>query len=155
MARGTSPIRITILIELLMAWGSPKQRFFEKVERLEDGCWQWIGGRKAAGYGQFFVDGKKVIAHRWSYLHFVGSIGDGNEIDHKCRNRSCVNPQHLESVTLLENRRRRNSAKTHCANGHEFTEQNTYWWTDPDGYRTRHCVTCRRTRVRRPRDNRP
>lgn len=109
----------------------------------DGGCWLWIGGRKKAGYGQFAVDGKKVIAHRWAYSHFIGPIPAGYEIDHTCRNSSCVNPDHLEAITLEENRRRRVAAKTHCSKGHRYTEATTYWWTDRDGYRCRFCLPCR------------
>lgn len=133
-----------------MAWGTPLERFYEKVIQHPDGCWQWIGGHKAAGYGQFSVGGKKVIAHRWAYEQFVGRIPDDYEVDHAvCQNPFCVNPQHLEAVTLQENRRRRNEAKTHCVNGHEYTLESTYWWTDRDGYRNRRCRICNSEAARR------
>lgn len=122
-------------------WGSPLQRFYAKVQKTET-CWLWIGGHKAAGYGQFLVDRRKVIAHRWSYEHFVGPIPKDLEIDHLCRNPPCVNPAHLEAVTREENCRRQWADKTHCVNNHEYTEANTYMWRDRNGYLCRRCRTC-------------
>lgn len=131
-----------------MTWGTPLERFSEKVDRNgPNGCWIWTGGRKKAGYGQFGVDGKKVIAHRWSYQQFVGPIPDGYEVDHReCDNPPCVNPEHLEAITLRENRDRRNARKTHCRNaGHRYTAETTGWRRGSDGYWSRVCLACRPT----------
>ena len=97
-----------------MRWGTPIERFFEKVKIRSDGHWEWTGGRKEAGYGQFWVDRRKIIAHRWAYETFVGEIPDGKEIDHLCRNAWCVNPEHLEPVSRLENTTRAKAHRTHC-----------------------------------------
>lgn len=106
--------------------------FLAKVEKTDD-CWNWIGAINSGGYASFF-NGKKVMsAHRWSYEHFVGKIPAGLDIDHLCRNRRCVNPEHLEPVTRQVNVRRGtnpaagNARKTHCVRGHEFSPGNTRW----------------------------
>ena len=105
-------------------------RFFAKVQKTET-CWIWTS-TKSHGYGALTIEKKPVYAHRFSYQHFKGPIPKGREIDHLCRNRLCVNPDHLEAVTKKENILRgiglsaKNAIKTHCKRGHEFTPENTY-----------------------------
>lgn len=69
----------------------------------ESGCWIWIGSRNAGGYGTVKYRGKVWLAHRASYTILAGPIPPGLELDHKCRVRACVNPDHLEPVTGQEN----------------------------------------------------
>lgn len=120
------------------------RRFTDKIKILPNGCHQWTACTTAAGYGRFRnEDGVTVQAHQYAYCCRHGEIPDGMVLDHLCRNRSCVNPDHLEPVTIGENVRRGDNwhrDKTHCRNGHPYNEDNTY--TYPDG--RRHCKACRR-----------
>jgi hypothetical protein len=102
----------------------------------------------AHGYGRVSYEGRMEYAHRLLYQLLVGPIPKGLQIDHLCRRRDCVNPQHLEVVSATENVRRadnHNREKTHCPQGHPFDEINTYRY--PDG--RRQCHTCRREHRRR------
>ena len=73
----------------------PDERFWEKVEKT-DYCWNWLGVKNDAGYGQIHISGQLVYAHRYSYELLRGPIPEGLEPDHLCRNHSCVRPDHLE-----------------------------------------------------------
>ncbi len=81
------------------------ERFWAKVEKT-DGCWLWTGAENGRGYGTFWSEGMVVRAHRWAYGHLAGPIPDGLDLDHLCRVKSCVNPDHLEPVTHRVNVRR-------------------------------------------------
>jgi len=90
------------------------------------GCWVMQRGVKPDGYAEVFKRGKNYYAHRVVYEAIRGPIPAGMQIDHLCRNRSCVNPDHLEVVTRKENILRGisppaiNSRKTHCPRGHRY-----------------------------------
>lgn len=125
-------------------------RFTRHVEVSESGCWLWKSSTNHGGYGEFTVPaatsrGKKTVAaHRWAYEHFVGPIPDGLTIDHLCRVRHCVNPAHLEPVTVQDNLARR-PPKTHCPNGHPYQGSNLR--VNRQG--AKECRTCRRDSHRR------
>ena len=121
-----------------------EERFWSLVDRSggPDSCWLWLGSSNAAGYGQFHWKAVRGLAHRYSYGITFGKVPINLELDHLCRVRPCVNPQHLEPVTHKENSRRGigglgNKIKTHCPSGHVYSIENTYGW----GGR-RYCRAC-------------
>ncbi|SRR5229473_1887956 len=113
-------------------------------------CWLWNGKIDRYGYGKFSVKRKMESAHRVAYQVTVGPIAKGLTADHLCRVRRCIRPSHIEPVTNRENVLRgdtfpaRQLAQTHCVNGHEFNEANTYHWNGHRG-----CRTCKRLYWRR------
>ena len=134
-------------------------RFWSKVTRDESGCWLWMGGKSDRGYGRFTPDPRRnqkrvqLQAHRYAYEYVMGTIPEGLTLDHLCEVKACVNPWHLQPVTMRENVLRGgspsavNSRKTHCHNNHEFTEENTVWVKTPTG-RGRKCRTCEQAKRR-------
>ena len=107
-------------------------RIWKRISVTGD-CWLWTGAKTNKGYGQIRSDDHRQLAyvHRIIYELFSGPIPPGMQIDHLCRVRNCVKPQHLEVVTARENVLRghgpaaANAIKTHCKHGHEFNEANT------------------------------
>ena len=106
------------------------ERFWDKVEVQPSGCWNWLAQKLPSGYGRFRNGDKKVVAHRFAYEVNKGSIPKGLTLDHLCRNTSCVNPDHLEAVTLKENILRsdnicaREARRTTCPRGHPYSHVN-------------------------------
>lgn len=122
------------------------EAFFWRVRVNASGCWEWTGSINYNGYGQF----RQNCAHRWSYAWFVGVIPERYEIDHLCRVRACVNPAHLEAVTVKENQRRSSKPWTRgeCLRGHKLTPDNIYVWL-LHGVAQRTCRKCRMVSRRR------
>lgn len=115
------------------------------------GCWIWPGHIGAYGYGHFHWKGGRLRAHRVSYQIHNGYIPPDAVIDHICRTRSCVNPEHLRLLANVENVMigvsppATNARRTRCSNGHEFDSVNTY--ISPRGWR--YCRICERARSRK------
>lgn len=107
------------------------------------GCWVWIGSFRPNGYGRIKTNGKYYLAHRAVYEVFSKKIPKDFTLDHLCRRKSCVNPKHLEIVSIKENILRGyspsaiNARKSRCSRGHPFNKQNTYKWNG-----RRKCRTC-------------
>lgn len=122
-------------------------RFWAKVREHEtSGCWIWIAALNPSGYGQYHHDGRCRTAYRVAYEAIIGGVPAGLELDHTCRQRSCVNPSHLEAVTHAVNMERslpfRRPPPTHCPNGHEFAPGTTYTERRQNGRSARRCRTC-------------
>lgn len=125
------------------------ERFWSKVEvpYQPSCCWVWTSTLSPKGYGLWSIwKMGNLPAHRIAYTLLLGPIPDGFQLDHLCRNRSCVNPDHLRTVTNRENvlagfgHTAINARKTHCNRGHEYTLETTI--NERRG--TRACRLCKR-----------
>lgn len=131
---------------------TPSERFWARVEPDANGCLIWTGPRSTSGYGRFAPRRTRPVqAHRFAYEEQVGSIAPGLTIDHLCRIRLCVNPEHMEPIANRDNLLRGigvsavNARKVRCPSGHPYSATNTIHRRD--GGRT--CRTCNRARNRR------
>jgi hypothetical protein len=131
-------------------------RFLAKIEVTES-CWNWHGAvNPRTGYGSFWFQGKNYSAHVVSCHLFFGTtlVRPRTEaIDHRCRNRMCVRPSHLNPTTMSVNilmalDRHRNKRKTECPKGHPYTVENTIIEMSPTGREWRRCRTCHYARNR-------
>jgi len=143
------------------AWGKhPNSRrpsnditiFDKKTIKLGD-CWIWQGYKDRLGYGRVQYKNKKWLAHRLAYTMFVGAVPENKDLDHLCRNPSCVNPQHLEPVSHRTNVLRgasplaRYALLTQCSKGHELSGDNLRIRIRP-GNIGRECIQCNKDRLK-------
>lgn len=126
------------------------ERFLRHVNKLPNGCWEYVGIRDACGYARFWKSRKRLEqAHRTSCRLFGKPCKRELTVDHLCRNRSCVNPAHLEpNVPISDNVLRgegicvKNLRKGMCVRGHSLSDGNVR------RYKTRRiCLTCDKKRM--------
>ena len=153
-AKGTLPLQWKRAQRAAM----PIEKKLDIMKRVhpETGCWEWTGRLSEDGYGKVPVaSGRYGSVHRLSYQLKWGSVPDGLEIDHVCRNRRCFNPDHLEAVTRRENVRRgalpemmrkKATDQTHCRLGHPLSGSNLVLQGPEKKFRV--CRICRATRQR-------
>jgi hypothetical protein len=120
--------------EHMRKWGKFDRTIYDKIAEKyiidDNGCWLWQKTMGMDGYSRITIAGKIQSLHRVMYIHAKGKIPAGLVIDHLCRVRHCINPDHLEAVTSGENVMRgigptaRNKQKTHCIRGHELIAKN-------------------------------
>src|SRR5690349_1152477 len=128
---------------------TPEDRFWAKVEtRGPTECWPWIGATASSGYGSFWLNGAAISASRAALILVTNDNPADKLACHHCDNPLCCNPAHLYWGTFTDNAydsslrgHHRNTAKTHCPKGHEYTTENT--WFDR-GWRR--CLACLRQR---------
>lgn len=137
---------------------STEDRFWRHVEKMNpNGCWAWQGAKNNSGYGVFLpmsrqTGGVPVLAHRFSLALEGRFVPSGLAVDHLCRNRSCVNPSHLEIVTMRvnvlrgEGRAAREAKQILCLRGHPLFGPNLSLDKKRDGSLHRRCLACRRLR---------
>ena len=125
-------------------------QFWSFVLKTED-CWMWLGTVRE-GYGRFWVDGHHVAAHAFAFVISGGTIPEGYEPDHLCRNKLCVRPDHLEPVDHPTNVLRgesppaRNARKERCDAGHLLEGYNLILWPSAEHPKMRTCRTCHNAR---------
>lgn len=123
-----------------------------RISVTRSGCWDWTGHLNHKGYGHVYFQGSTQRTHRVTYELLVAPIPAGLELHHTCERECCVNPAHLEVCTTLYNvNQKANVNKTHCAHGHELTEENTRVQVDKLGHIHRSCRECNRIRKQRTR----
>lgn len=135
-----------------------RERLLLKLKIDKRGCWIWYGQKNESGYGVY----RRKGAHRAVYEEFIGTIPLGLELDHLCKQKNCVNPNHLEPVTRAENMSRVDFSnhgkhlaeaqrrKTHCPQGHPYIPENIYYEKTPyRGGIARRCKICQNAKSRK------
>jgi HNH endonuclease len=123
--------------------GTVEYRLKARSSLQPNGCILWNGAKTAAGYGTLNVQNTRQLVHRLAYELYVGPIPEGLTLDHLCRTRACINPEHLEAVTNRENILRgtspsaKQARRTHCPSGHPYAGENLIRWRNH-----RHCRAC-------------
>jgi hypothetical protein len=124
--------------------------FMTKVSVNTNGCWEWTAFIDKHGYGMCGFAGKMRRAHVVAYMLFVGPFPAGMVTNHLCYNRKCVNPEHIEAVTVMENNQKkqtqanRNTYKLFCKRGHLFDDDNTIIDKKTNARKCRACHNARR-----------
>lgn len=136
--------------------GEVVRRFWSYVDADGD-CWEWMGGRSSTGYGMFHIPATRNVPHRKAHVHrlvleiLAGPVAPGHHVDHLCRNRGCLNPDHLEVVPPGVNFRRGFSPGAiavkydRCPQGHDLND--AYVANRATGVVTRNCRKCRHIRL--------
>lgn len=115
--------------------------------KLRTQCRKPIRGGKS--YGRIRINGRSLLLHRVIYEMTYGKIPDGLQVHHKCGNKRCINPKHMQLLTLSDHRRlhrRIEPLKTHCKWGHELSGDNVRLYWKYDGSKIRTCVKCQNIR---------
>lgn len=139
LVRNGDPMRVRDPLRLAPI----EEKFWSRVDFREE-CWLWTGSKNNIGYGMFQSTPGINVAHRWSWAYFGNCLPKGLELDHLCRNRACVRPDHLEPVSHRENVLRgvgpsaNHAQKTECPRGHKYDHVSYGKRT------TRRCRTCDR-----------
>lgn len=152
MAKSRPKFRVEFLHKNVWRGQNSGDRFWSLVNRpAPHDCWIWLGGKTDGGYGRFWACGRSWKAHVISYAILIGiDVPEGQELDHTCKNPSCVNPRHLEPVSHKINVLRGsaptaiNARRRTCVSGHDLSGQNLYLYKG----KHRHCKICRAARLR-------
>lgn len=133
------------------------EKLWDKINKSST-CWFWFGAIDKDGYGIWTSKKKTYRVHRFMYELYNGKILSGMVIDHLCRIRNCVNPEHLRAITNKENIlcgvgiTAQNSRKIVCNKGHDLSGKNLYVYKNKKGGVDRHCLKCDKERARILRD---
>lgn len=130
-----------------------KTKDFWTFVNKTDTCWLWTGPT-SQGYGNFCQYSVSILAHRYSFMCLGGVIPKGKILHHKCKNRLCVNPEHLEVTTRAlhsDGAITMHRSITHCPRGHEYTIENTALNNNHKNRSCRECnkLRCKKRRVRK------